>query len=66
MASPVVEGSSWARGWIRAAAYTTATATPDPSLVYDLYHSLQQCQILNPLSEAGDQTGILTETMWDS
>ena len=33
-------------------AYTTATATQDPSHVYDLHHSLQQCQILNSLSEA--------------
>ena len=29
-------------------AYTTATAMPDPSLVFDL------CQILDPLSEARD------------
>ena len=33
-------------------AYTTATATPDPSLICDLHHSSWQCQILNPLSEA--------------
>jgi len=31
-------------------AYTTATATPDPSCVCNLHHSSQQCQILNPLS----------------
>ena len=37
-------------------AYTTATATWDPSHVCDLYHSSQQCRILNPLSEARDQT----------
>ena len=36
-------------------AYTTATATPDPSLVYNLHHSSQQCQVLN-LSEARDRT----------
>ena len=35
-------------------AYTTATQ--DPSLVYDLYHSSQQHRILNPLGEARDQT----------
>ena len=35
-------------------AYTTAT--PDPSHVCDLHHSSQQHQILNPLSEAWDQT----------
>ena len=32
-------------------AYVTATAMQDPSLVCDLHHSSQQCQILNPLSE---------------
>ena len=40
----------------------TATATPDPSCVFDLHHSLWQCQILNALSEARDQTCILMET----
>ena len=44
-------------------AYATATATPDPSGICDLHHSLQQCQILNPLSEARDGTHILTETV---
>ena len=33
-------------------AYTTATATLDPSCVCDLHHSSQQRQILNPLIEA--------------
>ena len=33
--------------------YTTATAMPDPSHNCDLHCSLQQCQILNPLSKAG-------------
>ena len=42
-------------------AYTTATATWDLSLNFNLYHSSQQCQILNPLSEAGDQTCILMD-----
>ena len=36
----------------------TATATQDPNFCY-LYHSWWQHQILNPLREAGDQTGIL-------
>ena len=36
-------------------AYARATATPDPSCVCDLHHSLWQCQILNPLSKARDQ-----------
>ena len=42
-------------------AYTTATAMLDPSRVCDLYHSSQQCWILNPLSEARDQTCILMD-----
>ena len=37
-----------------APAYTTATATQDPSHVCDLDHSSRQLGILNPLSEAGD------------
>ena len=42
----------------------TATATLGPSPIYDLrHHQLQQCQISNPLSEAGDLTCILTDTM---
>ena len=36
--------------------YTTATVAPDPSPVCDLYHSSQQCQILNQLREARDRT----------
>ena len=35
-------------------AYTTAMAMPDPSHIRDLHHSLFQCWILNPLSEARD------------
>jgi len=35
-------------------AYARATATQDPSCIYDLHHSLWQCQIPNPLSEAMD------------
>ena len=37
-------------------AYATAIITPDPSCVCDLHHSSRQCHILNPLSEARDQT----------
>ena len=37
-------------------AYTTATATQDPSSVCDLYHSSWQRQILDPLREARDRT----------
>ena len=36
--------------------YTTATAMPDPSHACDRRCSLQQCRILNPLSEARDRT----------
>ena len=32
-------------------AYSTATATWDPSHICDLHHGLQQCQILNPVSD---------------
>ena len=38
------------------AAYATGTAMRDPS------HSSWQHQILNPLGEARDQTGILVDT----
>ena len=41
---------------------TTATATPDPSHVYDLHHSSWQGQIPNPLSEARDRTHNLMDT----
>ena len=34
--------------------YNTATAILDPSWVFNLHHSSQQRQILNPLSEARD------------
>ena len=37
-------------------AYTTATATWDPSHVCDLHYSSRQRQILNPLSDARDRT----------
>ena len=47
-------------------AYTTATATPNPSHICDLHHSSGRCRILNPLSEARDQTHILTDTMLGS
>ena len=48
-------GGSQARGLIRAVA-TRATATGDPSCICDLHHSSRQQRILNPLSEARDQT----------
>ena len=43
-------------------AYATATAMQDPSYIWDLHHSSQQHQILNPLSEARDGTCILMDT----
>ena len=43
-----------------ATATATATEMPGLSLVFDLYHSSQQCQSLNPLSEARDRTRNLT------
>ena len=47
-------------------AYTTATATWDPSHVFDLHHSSWQCQILSPLSKARDTTCILMDIKSDS
>ena len=44
-------------------AYTTATATPDPS-VCDLHQSSQRRWLPDPLSEARDGTIILTDTSW--
>ena len=43
--------------------YTTAMAMPDPSCISDPHCSLRQHLIINPLSESGDQTSILTETV---
>ena len=42
--------------------YTTATVTPDPSLVCDLHHRSWPHWILNPPSEARDGTGVLIDT----
>ena len=43
-------------------AYSTATARWDPSRICDLHHSSGQRQILNPLSEARNQTHNLMGT----
>ena len=43
-------------------ATATDTATWDLSRICNLRHSLQQRQILNPLSKARDQTRILMDT----
>ena len=48
---------------LRLLAYTTVIAMPDPSCVCDLRHSLRQCWIPNPLSEARDPAHILMDTM---
>ena len=45
-------------------AYAPATATQDPSPFCDLHHSSQQRWILNPLSEAKDQTRNLMVLSW--
>ena len=47
-------------------AYTTARDTPDSSHVCDLQHSSWQHRILNPQSEAGGHTRMLTEAVSDS
>ena len=43
-------------------AYTTVTATQDPSHILDLHSNLWQCQILTPRSKARDRTHSLMET----
>ena len=43
-------------------AYTTATATQDQSCIFNLNHSLGQCQIPDPLSKARNWTFILMDT----
>ena len=48
-------GSSQARGGIGAAVTRVTTATQDWSHICDLYHSLWQWRIVNPLSEAWDE-----------
>ena len=49
---------------LKLSAYTTATAMWDLSCVFNLHHSSQHHRILNPLSEARDQTHILIDTSW--
>ena len=45
-------------------AYTTATATQDPSRVCNLCYSSRQHRIPNPLTEARDWTRILMDASW--
>ena len=47
---------------LQLSANTTATATPDPSHICNLYHSSGQCQIFNPMSKARNQTCNLMDT----
>ena len=49
-------GLGYAKCPIGATAYTTAIAMQDPSRVCNLHYSSRQCRMLNPLSEARDQT----------
>ena len=62
--APAAYGSSQARGRIRAAAatYATATAMQNPSLMCNLHHSSPQCQIPDPLSKARGRSPILMDT----
>ena len=58
-------GSYQAKGQIGAAAADlrhSHSNARDPSHVCDLYHNSRQRRILNPLSEARDQTYILMDT----
>lgn len=52
-AAPVACGRSQARG-LQLPVYTTVTAAPDPSRVYNLCCSFWQPRILNPRIEARD------------
>ena len=64
MAASMAYGSSQARDLVGAtgASYTTATATQNLSLIYDLHHSSWKHQILNPLRDAWGWTWILIGT----
>ena len=63
-ATPAAYGSSQARGRIGAAAAGLhhSHSNNGSSCLCDLCYSSQQCQILNPLSEARDPTYILVDT----
>ena len=66
-ATPTTYGSSQARGAaseLQLPAYTTVTATWDLIHVCNLHHSSGQRKILNPLSEARDQTRVVMDMSW--
>ena len=65
MAIPAAYGSFQAGGEVeqQRQAHATATAMPDLRRICELCYRLRQGQILNPLSEARDQTLILLEPM---
>ena len=54
----------WVEVELQLLAYTIAIAMPNPSLICHLYRRSWQCQILNPLSKARDQTCSLMDTSW--
>ena len=49
---------------LQLSAYTTAT--PDLGCICDLYRSLWQCRIVNPVTGARDQTCIFIDTILGS
>ena len=49
---------------LQLSACATATATPDLSHIFNLYSSLRQSLLLNPLGKARDPTRILMDTSW--
>ena len=65
-ASPVVYGSSWAKGWIIAAAagLSHSHSNARSELHLWLHQSWWQCWIPDPLSEVKDGTQNLMDTSW--
>ena len=66
MATPAAYGNSQPRGRIGAAAeaYSTATAMQDLTCICGRCHSLRQCWVLNPLSEASDAPASSGRLCW--
>ena len=48
----------WVKSELQLPAYTTATATRNPSRICDPHHSSWQHRVLNPRSEARDRTRV--------